>query len=87
MESESYLFDKKSEKINKYVPYLKTPARSFVAVGSVIMAVLSLCFAANIDVKDAAELALKAATYEALLQPVEFFNTIKLKKYLSKSEI
>ncbi|MHA1284524.1 MAG: bifunctional heptose 7-phosphate kinase/heptose 1-phosphate adenyltransferase [Promethearchaeota archaeon] len=85
LESESYLFDKKSEKVKKYPPYLKTPARSFVAVGSVLMAILSLCFAANIDIKDAVELALRAATIEALSPPIEFFDSIKLKKYLSES--
>ncbi|MHA1335078.1 MAG: bifunctional heptose 7-phosphate kinase/heptose 1-phosphate adenyltransferase [Promethearchaeota archaeon] len=84
LESESYLFNKKSEKVKKYPPFLKTPARSFVAVGSVIMAILGLCFAANINIEDAAKLALHAATFESLLTPVEFFNTKKLKEYLSK---
>ena len=64
------------------MPVLKQPARSFVAVGSVIMAVLGLSFASGIPVAEGSKTALYAAALTASLPPVEFYNSDKLKNYM-----
>jgi len=58
------------EKVEKILPILKQPVRSFVAVGSVIMAALGLSFASETSVFDAAKIALYAAALTASLPPV-----------------
>ncbi|MFX1408988.1 MAG: bifunctional heptose 7-phosphate kinase/heptose 1-phosphate adenyltransferase [Promethearchaeota archaeon] len=83
LELESYLFSKNYEKIEKILPILKQPARSYVAVGSVIMATLGLSFAAKIQVFDAVRLALFSAALSASLPPVEFYDSLKLRDYIS----
>ncbi|MFX1316553.1 MAG: bifunctional heptose 7-phosphate kinase/heptose 1-phosphate adenyltransferase [Promethearchaeota archaeon] len=83
LELESYLFFKNYEKAEKILPILKQPARSYVAVGSVIMATLGLSFAAKIPVLDAARLALFSAALSATLPPVEFYDSLKLCDYIS----
>lgn len=85
LETESYLFSQEYEKVEKIFPILKQPARSFVAVGSVIMATLGLSFASDISIVDAAKLALYAAALTASLPPVEFYNADKLKNYILTS--
>ena len=82
LETESYLFTQDNEKVEKIPPILKHPVRSFVAVGSVIMAALGLSFASETPVVDAAKLALYAAALTASLPPVEFYNLDKLKNYI-----
>jgi len=82
LETESYLFSQDYEKVEKILPILKQPVRSFVAVGSVIMAALGLSFASETSVFDAAKIALYAAALTASLPPVEFYNSDKLKNYI-----
>jgi rfaE bifunctional protein kinase chain/domain len=81
IESNSYLFSK-SEKLNEIESILKSPVRSYVAVGSVIMAVLGLSLGANLSVESAAKLALYASTYSAIIPPVKYFNQDDFKKFL-----
>ena len=50
LELDSYLFYKNFEKVEKIKPILQQPARSYVAVGSVIMATLGLSFASKVPV-------------------------------------
>jgi hypothetical protein len=63
---------------------LQQPVRSYVAVGSVIMASLGLSFASNIPFLDAANISLHAAALTATLPPVEFYNIQKLKNFILK---
>ncbi|MFX1569951.1 MAG: bifunctional heptose 7-phosphate kinase/heptose 1-phosphate adenyltransferase [Promethearchaeota archaeon] len=86
LELDSYLFSKENEIVDKISPILNERVRSYVAVGSVIMAVLGLSYASGISVLNSAKLALFAAALTAILPPVEFYNTEKLSNYiLSKS--
>lgn len=88
LELDSYLFEKEFEKVEKFKPILQQPARSYVAVGSVIMAALGLSFASKISVSSGTRIALFAAALTASLPPVEFFNSEKLSNYIiSKSNI
>ncbi|MFX1555094.1 MAG: hypothetical protein ACFFBV_14300, partial [Promethearchaeota archaeon] len=66
----------------KFNPILQNPVRSYVAVGSVIMAVLGLSFASGITVINAVENALFAAALTASLPPVEFYKLDKLRNYI-----
>jgi rfaE bifunctional protein kinase chain/domain len=83
LETDSYLFLKNQEKMEKFPSLLKEPVRSFVAVGSAIMAVLGLCHASNIPVSIGVQLALHAAVLAAISPPVDFFNVEKLKDFIS----
>jgi hypothetical protein len=69
--------------MEKFPSLLKEPVRSFVAVGSAIMAVLGLCHASNIPVSIGVQLALHAAVLAAISPPVDFFNVEKLKDFIS----
>ncbi len=82
IESNSYLFFKDSERINKITPFFKGPVRSYIAVGSIIMATLGLSFAANISISDSVKIALCAATLAASLPPIEFFKIEKLLTFI-----
>ncbi|MFX0082899.1 MAG: bifunctional heptose 7-phosphate kinase/heptose 1-phosphate adenyltransferase [Candidatus Hodarchaeota archaeon] len=82
LELDSYLFFKEQEKIEKFKPILRQPVRSYVAVGSVIMAVLGLSLASKIPVVDAVRIALSAAAYTASLPPVDFFSSKRLSDYI-----
>jgi len=82
LESDSFLFSRELETVEKIAPILQQPVRSYVAVGSVIMAVLGLSLASNISVIDAVRLALFAAALVAVLPPVEFYNSKKLTNFL-----
>ncbi|MFX1257991.1 MAG: hypothetical protein ACFFAN_09035, partial [Promethearchaeota archaeon] len=82
IESDSYLYFKENEKVEKFAPVLQTPVRSYVAVGSVIMALLGLAFASNIFISEAIRLALFAAALTASLPPVEFYDTEKLYQFI-----
>ena len=82
LELDSFLFSRETEKVQKFNPILQQPVRSFVAVGSVIMAALGLSFASGISVQDGVKIALFAATLTATLPPVEFYNTEKLHDYI-----
>lgn len=89
LELESYLFHKNHEKVDKFKPILQQPVRSYVAVGSVIMATLGLSFASKIPVTSGAKIALSAAALSASLPPVEFYNSDKLSNFIisnSKNE-
>ena len=70
------------EKIEKFEPILQQPVRSYVAVGSVIMAVLGLSFASGISVHDGVKLSLFAAALTASLPPVEFYGVKKLQDFI-----
>ncbi len=82
LESESYLFSKDYEKVETISPILKEPVRSYVAVGSVIMANLALSYASKISVSDGAKIALFAAARTASLPPVTFYNSEELIEYI-----
>ncbi|MFX1324799.1 MAG: bifunctional heptose 7-phosphate kinase/heptose 1-phosphate adenyltransferase [Promethearchaeota archaeon] len=82
LELDSYLFQKDIEKVEKFKPILQQPARSYVAVGSVIMAALGLSFASKIPVSSGTRIALSAAALTASLPPVEFFDSNKLNNYI-----
>ncbi|MFX1311014.1 MAG: bifunctional heptose 7-phosphate kinase/heptose 1-phosphate adenyltransferase [Promethearchaeota archaeon] len=82
LEIESFLFSIENEKVKKFNPILQNPVRSYVAVGSVIMAVLGLSFASGITVINAVENALFAAALTASLPPVEFYKLDKLRNYI-----
>lgn len=83
IESESFHFQKDRENFEKYPSYLDTPVRSYVAVGSVIMAILGLSYAANFSIEKTIKLALQGGSLAAILPPVEFFNQERLIKYIS----
>lgn len=82
LESESYLFSKDYEKVETISPILKEPVRSYVAVGSVIMANLALSYASKISVSDGAKIALFGAARTASLPPVTFYNSEELIEYI-----
>ncbi len=82
LETESFLFSSEIEKVEKFNPILKQPVRSYVAVGSVIMAVLGLSLASGISVADGVKLALYAASLTATLPPVEFYKAEKLHNFV-----
>jgi len=82
LELESYLFSKEDEKVEKFNPILQQPVRSYVAVGSVIMAALGLSFASGISVHDGIKLSLFAAALTASLPPVEFYGVKKLQDFI-----
>ncbi len=83
IESTSYLFSKNSERIEKIEIKLKNPIRSYIAVGSTIMAVLGLACAAKASPMEAVNLALHAALYSASVPPIEFFNSETLLFHLN----
>ncbi|MFO8017453.1 MAG: PfkB family carbohydrate kinase [Promethearchaeia archaeon] len=85
IESSSYLLMKDKEKAKKIKPVLDSPVRSYVAVGSVIMACLGLSYAADIDILSSIKIALMAGSLSATLPPVEFFNADTLKEYIAKN--
>ena len=82
LETESFLFSRNFETVRKISPILQQPVRSYVAVGSVIMAVLGLSLASEIEVFDATRLALFAAALTAILPPIEFYNSKKLTNFV-----
>lgn len=82
LELESYLFHKNNEVVDKFKPILRQPVRSYVAVGSVIMATLGLSYASKIPVTSGARIALSAAALSATLPPVEFYNSDKLSSFI-----
>ncbi|HDZ17013.1 hypothetical protein LCGC14_0807430 [marine sediment metagenome] len=82
LESDSYLFSKEFEAVKKLEPTLERPVRSYVAVGSVVMAVLGLSFASRLTVFECVKLALLAAAFTAVLPPVEFYDSKKFRNYL-----
>jgi D-beta-D-heptose 7-phosphate kinase / D-beta-D-heptose 1-phosphate adenosyltransferase len=83
LETESYLFTKNQEKVEIFQPILDQPVRSFVAVGSAIMAVLGLALAANIPVSQAVQTSLYAAVLSAISPPVDFFSANKLVQFIT----
>ena len=85
LETDSYLFTKNQEKVEIIKPILHQPVRSFVAVGSAIMAVLSLAFSANNPVLETIYTSLYAAGLSAISPPVNFFSTKELKEFISSS--
>ncbi|MFX1383803.1 MAG: bifunctional heptose 7-phosphate kinase/heptose 1-phosphate adenyltransferase [Promethearchaeota archaeon] len=85
LDSESYLISRNFEKLTTYQSIIKGPVRSYVSVGSVIMAILSLAYAAEIPISDGVQIALYGAALSAISPPVEFFNLDKLLKYISSN--
>ncbi len=83
IESKSFLFEKTKENFKVLQSSMDVPIRSFVAVGSVIMAILGLSYASDFPVLETTRLALKAACLSASLPPIEFFNQEKLIKHIS----
>lgn len=84
IESKSYLFTNTKENFEIIPSSMNTPVRSFVAVGSIIMAILGLSYANNYPIIDIVKLALKTACLSASLPPIEFFNQETLIKYILK---
>ncbi|MFX1502633.1 MAG: hypothetical protein ACFFDH_16860, partial [Promethearchaeota archaeon] len=84
LELESFLLSRENEKVEKFGPVLQQPVRSYVAVGSVIMAALGLSFASEIPILDTINISLFAAALTATLPPVDFYNAEKLQKYILK---
>jgi rfaE bifunctional protein kinase chain/domain len=82
LESESYLFLKGKEKVEKFMPLIRQPVRSFVAVGSAIMAVLGLTYASGVDPVHAVKTSLHAAALSAITPPVQFFNLKTLQDFI-----
>jgi len=82
LEIDSYLFYKDQEKVEKIKPILAQPVRSYVAVGSSIMAILGLVYASKISVLEGVKIAMSAAALSASLPPVEFFNPDILSNYI-----
>ena len=82
LESESFLFSREFETVEKFNSILSQPVRSYVAVGSVIMAALGLSFASGSSALESVKIALFAATLTAILPPIEFYNTEKLSDYI-----
>ena len=85
LETESYLLSLNDDDIVKFLPILKNPVRSYVAVGSILMATLGLSFASKASVNEAVNIALYAAALTASLPPVEFYKVDKLIKYISEN--
>jgi len=83
LDSDSYLISKDTEKLSVFRSRIHEPVRSYVSVGSVIMAILSLSYASGIPVSDGVKIALFGAALSATLPPVEFFNSDKLCSYIS----
>lgn len=83
LDSDSYLISKDLEKLSIFRARIQEPVRSYVSVGSVIMAILSLSYASGIPITDGVKIALFGAALSATLPPVEFFNSEKLCKYIS----
>ncbi|MFX1363431.1 MAG: bifunctional heptose 7-phosphate kinase/heptose 1-phosphate adenyltransferase [Promethearchaeota archaeon] len=82
LELDSFLFSRDNEKVEIINPILKQNVTSYVAVGSVIMAVLGLSFASETSVLDGVKIALFAASLSSILSPVEFYNSKKLYNYI-----
>ena len=82
LESDSYLLNKNSEQVIKFNPILQERVRSYVAVGSVIMAVLGLSYAADLPISDGVNAALYSAALTASLPPVNFYNIEKLRNFI-----
>lgn len=83
LDSDSYLISKDTEKLSIFRARIQEPVRSYVSVGSVIMAILSLTYASGISVLEGVKIALFGAALSATLPPVEFFNSEKLCNYIS----
>ncbi|MFW9827329.1 MAG: bifunctional heptose 7-phosphate kinase/heptose 1-phosphate adenyltransferase [Candidatus Thorarchaeota archaeon] len=86
LELDSYLFTREFEKVQKIPPIIQQPIRSYVAVGSVIMAVLGLAFASKTPILEAVKLSLNAAALTATRPPVDFFKTKLLNEYIKNSK-
>jgi len=84
LETNSFLFLKNQEKVEKFDPVLDEPARSFIAVGSVIMAIMGLSFAAKLDLLKSVQTALHAGVLSAINPPVKFFDMKELKEFINK---
>ena len=84
LDSESYLLSKDFEKLIKYNPIIEGPVRTYVAVGSALMAILGLSYASNIAVSEATKIALYGAALSATLPPVDFFTSEKLRDFIQK---
>lgn len=82
LESDSYVFSKEAGRIEKISPILKEPVRSYVSVGSIIMAILGMSFAAKLPIYESAKLALYGAALSATLKPVIFFDSKSLERYI-----
>jgi rfaE bifunctional protein kinase chain/domain len=82
LETESFLFSSEIEKVEKFTSILQQPVRSYVAIGSVIMAVLGLSFASGISVSNGVRIALYAAALTATLPPIEFYKPEKLHNFI-----
>lgn len=87
LDSESYLLSKTSEKLNIYKPIVQGPVRSYVSVGSVIMAILSLTYASEIPVAEGVKIALHGAALSSNLPPVEFFSSDELRDFILNNSL
>jgi len=83
--TDNCVFKNKMNIIRCHLPIITHPARSYVAVGSVLMATLSLSFASKTKANDAVKIALYAAALSASLPPVDFYNVDRLIKYITEN--
>ncbi|MFX1383859.1 MAG: hypothetical protein ACFFBP_15595, partial [Promethearchaeota archaeon] len=60
--------------------------RSYVAVGSVIMATLGLSYASKIPISDSVKISMYSAALTASLPPVNFYNPERLKNFISSKQ-
>jgi len=82
IDSESFFMTSTSERILSFPPIIQGPVRSYVAIGSVIMAILSLTYASDMPIFDGINTALYGAALSAVLPPVEFFDSRKLRNFI-----
>jgi rfaE bifunctional protein kinase chain/domain len=86
LETDSYLFTKNQERVTIFNSILNQPVRSYVAVGSAIMAILGLAFAASVPVSQAIQSSLYAAVLSAISPPVKFFSAKDLSEFIRSTK-
>lgn len=84
LETDSFLFLKNKEKVEKFKPLLEEPVHSFMAVGSAIMAIMGLSLAANVGIKNSIQIALYAGVLSVITSPVRFFSISELINFIEK---
>ncbi len=87
VDSTSYLFRQDSEQADRIKPVLKTPVRSYVAVGSTVMAIFGLAYAIQLSPVESAKLASYGSALTASLPPIEFYGANKLKAYINSLKL
>ena len=84
LDSDSYLLSHDYEKLTTFKPIIEGPFRSYITVGSVIMAILGLAFASKMPIIDSIKIALFGSALSAILPPIDFFSSKKLRDFIAK---